>query len=132
MARKKSNVDPDAPPKKRGQPSNFAGTRLEFLKSKLPEYIAASKLKGTPQARTEGLTVFWPKLFQKYCEKYPWDLPLNQEPDPNALPPPPPQTAEEVFTSLGLNLSPEEEERKGKIQKEMKGVSHSLTRYRIR
>jgi hypothetical protein len=123
MGKKKAN--PDAPPKKRGQASDSAGACLAFLQSQLPGYVAASKLKGTSEAKTDGFGVFWGKLFHAYWEKFPWDLPLDQEPDPNVLPPPPPQTAEEAFASLGLNLSPEETKRKGKIQKDTKAVSLS-------
>jgi hypothetical protein len=81
--------------------------------------------RALQRPRRTGLEFSGGKLFHAYWEKFPWDLPLDQEPDPNALPPPPPQTAEEAFTSLGLNLSPEETERKGKIQKDTKAVSLS-------
>jgi hypothetical protein len=111
----------DAPRKKHGQPSNFTGARLAFLTEHIPEYLAASKKKGK-DAKTEGLAAFWPGFFANYWTCFPWDLPFNQDPHPDAPPPAPLDTAEDVFAALGLNLTPEEEEQKSKIQTETKGV----------
>ncbi|KAJ7355974.1 hypothetical protein DFH08DRAFT_803898 [Mycena albidolilacea] len=90
-----TNSDNDAQPqqKKRGSSSDFAGQRLVFLTSKIPEYVGASKKKGTKLAKTEGLRVFWPKVFQAYWDKFPWDLPLTEEPDAATLPAPDANTA---------------------------------------
>ncbi|KAF8177189.1 hypothetical protein K438DRAFT_1770283 [Mycena galopus ATCC 62051] len=69
----------DAPSKKRGQPSDFKGARLKFLTERIPDYVAASKKKGTSAAKTEGLVAFWPKLFEEYWTRFPWRLPLKDE-----------------------------------------------------
>lgn len=111
----------EAPRKKRGQPTDFKGQRLDFLTEKIPDYLAAAQIKGK-ESNKSGLPVFWAKLFAEYWDKFPWDLPFDKDPDPNAPPIPPPETAEEAFASLGLNLTPEESERKSQIQKDMKGV----------
>jgi hypothetical protein len=121
MSNRKRAKDPKREPKKRGSASDFQGSRHEFLTSKILEYIAAGKKKGK-EAKTEGLGVFWAELFNEYFRLYPWDLPLDQEPEPNAVPVPPPQTAEEVFDQMGFNDSPEESERKGKTKKDLKAV----------
>ncbi|KAF8134148.1 hypothetical protein K438DRAFT_1997808 [Mycena galopus ATCC 62051] len=96
-------------------------TCLEFLTQKIPEYIAVSKIKKGRESKTDGLQAFWTAFFEEYWKKFPWDLPFDEEPDPDAVPPPPPQTADEAFTLLGLNLTEEEATRKAKIQKDMKG-----------
>ncbi|KAJ7814808.1 hypothetical protein B0H14DRAFT_2603855 [Mycena olivaceomarginata] len=92
-------------PKKRGQPSNFTGQRLAFLTENIPAYIAASKKKSGKEAKTEGLAPFWAQLFAVYWTRFPWDLPFDQDPDPDAK----------------RELTPEEEAAKAKIQKDMKG-----------
>ncbi|KAJ7801208.1 hypothetical protein B0H14DRAFT_3489898 [Mycena olivaceomarginata] len=109
--------------KKRGQPSVFKGARFDFLTSKIPLYIDASKKKSGKEAKTEGLAPFWADLFKEYWERFPWDLPLDQDPvpDPAPLPDLDPQTAEEAVEALGAPLSPEESERKSKVQNEIKG-----------
>lgn len=115
--------DDDAPKRKRGQASNFKGARFEFLTSKIPEYIAASQKKSGKEAKTEGLAAFWPQLFAEYWALFPWNLPLDQDPNPSAAPAPEPQTVEEAEEALNPTiLSPEESERKSKIQKDIKGV----------
>ncbi|KAJ7753700.1 hypothetical protein B0H14DRAFT_3512712 [Mycena olivaceomarginata] len=68
------------------------------------------------EAKTEGLAPFWTNLFKEYWKLFPWDLPLDQDPVPNAPPPPPdlePQTAEEAL---------EQAERKSQVQKKIKEV----------
>src|SRR4051812_42845064 len=75
--------------KKTGKPSNFQGQREELLHEWVPTYSNASKL-----GKTRGI---WNPLFRAYWDKFPWRLPLQQDPDPNdptdyALKP---QTAEE-------------------------------------
>ncbi|KAJ7312230.1 hypothetical protein DFH08DRAFT_822266 [Mycena albidolilacea] len=118
--------DDNAPQKKCGQPSIFKGARFDFLTSKIPEYIDTSKKKSGKEAKTEGLAPFWADLFEEYWEHFPWDLPLDQDPIPDAVPLPDldPQTAEEAVEALGAPLSPEESERKSKVQNEIKGVVH--------
>ncbi|KAJ7802747.1 hypothetical protein B0H14DRAFT_2614043 [Mycena olivaceomarginata] len=107
--------DDDTPQKKRGQPSDFKEPRLDFLTSKIPVYIEASKKKYGKEAKTEGLAPFWTNLFKEYWKLFPWDLPLDQDPVPNAPPPPPPdlepQTAEEAL---------EQAEWKSQVQKKIK------------
>ncbi|KAJ7810827.1 hypothetical protein B0H14DRAFT_3480227 [Mycena olivaceomarginata] len=83
MSNRKRAKDPKREPKKRGSASDFQGSRHEFLTLKIPEYIAAGKKKGK-EAKTEGLEVFWAELFNEYFRLYLWDLPLDQEPEPNA------------------------------------------------
>ncbi|KAF8174315.1 hypothetical protein K438DRAFT_1980334 [Mycena galopus ATCC 62051] len=78
------------------------------------------KKRGTKESKTEGLTVFWAQFFETYWKKFPWKLSLEEEPDPNAPEVPPPQTADEAFAALGLNLSKEEADAKSKIQIETK------------
>jgi hypothetical protein len=128
----KTNDDAgDAPRKKRGSPSDFAGQRLDFLTAKIPEYIAASKKKKGPLAKTEGLKTFWSELFDVYWKKFPVDLPLDQEPvrslDADADATPGPMTTEEAFTALGLDQETEEPARKDKVMKETKDVSARCT-----
>ncbi|KAF8166733.1 hypothetical protein K438DRAFT_1774900 [Mycena galopus ATCC 62051] len=105
--------------KKRGQESDFKGQHLKFLTEKIPDYIAASKPRGKKEAKTEGLPVFWAGFFAEYWTRFPWDLPLDKEPNPNVNPPVL-VTADDLFTALGLNLSKEEQDRKSQIQKETK------------
>jgi hypothetical protein len=88
---------------------------------KVPDYIAAGKKKEL-EAKTDGLRVFWSNLFDEYFKVYPWDLPLDQEPDPNAIPVPLPDTAEEALDQMGFNDSPEDKERQGKAKKDLKAV----------
>jgi hypothetical protein len=75
--------------KKTGKPSDFLGKRAELLQEWVPTYSNASKLGKTRQV--------WKPLFRAYWDKFPWRLPLKQDPDANdptdyALTP---QTAEE-------------------------------------
>ncbi|KAF8184375.1 hypothetical protein K438DRAFT_1766448 [Mycena galopus ATCC 62051] len=107
--------------KKRGQASDFKGARLEFLTSKIPEYLAAGKRRGK-EVKTDGFPVFWPQLFAEYWRRFPWDLPLDKEPDPGTGEgeEPAPNTPDDVFEALGLNMTEEEQEKRGKIQTELK------------
>ncbi|KAJ7206094.1 hypothetical protein GGX14DRAFT_568555 [Mycena pura] len=113
-----ANSDDDTPQKKRGQPSDFAGQRLAFLTSKIAEYVVASKKKGTKLAKTEGLRAFWPKLFDEYWARFPWDLPLTVEPDgatldANAAPP-------ETTADDALHEDTPESDPKSKVMKDTK------------
>ncbi|KAJ7872516.1 hypothetical protein B0H14DRAFT_3438894 [Mycena olivaceomarginata] len=93
-----------------------------FLDRNIPTYITASKKKSGKEAKTEGLAPFWAQLFVVYWTRFPWDLPFDQDPDPDTVPPPPPKTVEEeVLTAQKRELTPEEEVAKAKIQKDMKG-----------
>jgi hypothetical protein len=116
----------DVPPKKRGQPTDFKGQRLDFLTSRIPDYVEAVKKKGTSEGKTKGLSTFWASFFDDYWKRFPWELPFDVDPDPNAPPLPPPQTAEEAFASLGMNLTEEESARKTKIQTDTKAVRQRL------
>jgi hypothetical protein len=111
----------DVPRKKRGQPTDFKGQHLEFLTDKIPDYLAAAKIKGK-EAKKSGLPVFWMELFHEYWVQFPWDLPFDKDPDPSASLVPSPGSAEEGITSSGPSLTPEESEKKSKIKKDMKGV----------
>jgi hypothetical protein len=95
------------------------------LTSKIPKYINTSKKKAGKEAKMDGLASFWAKLFKEYWRCFPWDLPLDQDPDPNAAPPP-----EEAVGAPRPTLSPEESEWKSKVQKEIKGMgSHFFIIY---
>ncbi|KAF8170032.1 hypothetical protein K438DRAFT_1982930 [Mycena galopus ATCC 62051] len=117
---KSADATQEAPRKKRGQESHFKGARLEFMTENIPGYIAAAKKRGTKESKTEGLTVFWAQFFETYWKKFPWKPSLEEELDPNAPEAPPPQTADEAFAALGLNLSKEEADAKSKVQIETK------------
>jgi hypothetical protein len=118
-----ANSDDDAPQKKRGQPSDFAGQRLAFLTSKIPEYVAASKKKGTKFAKTEGLRAFWPKVFDEYWARFPWDLPLTVEPDEATLPTPDANAAPpETTTDDALDEDTPDSDPKSKVIKDTKAV----------
>lgn len=61
--------------KKTGKPSDFQGQREELLQEWVLTYSNASKL-----GKTRGI---WKSLFRAYWDKFPWRLPLRQDPDPN-------------------------------------------------
>ncbi|KAJ6630398.1 hypothetical protein B0H10DRAFT_1939157 [Mycena sp. CBHHK59/15] len=102
----KRKDDTDEPRKKRGTPSDFQGSRLEFLQSRVPEYLKYSKKKQTRE--------FWADFMHDYWCKFPWRVPLEEEPPPGADLPP--SDAEAAFKALDMDLSPEEEENKSQIQ----------------
>ncbi|KAJ7200382.1 hypothetical protein GGX14DRAFT_572132 [Mycena pura] len=87
------------PRKKPGKPSDFQGQRVEFLLAFYPMYADASKRGKT---RT-----IWKDFFVSYWSRFPWRLPLTQDPDPTdyALPP----------------ENEEEEAAKAKIMPELEG-----------
>ncbi|KAJ7101170.1 hypothetical protein C8R44DRAFT_888138 [Mycena epipterygia] len=60
------------PRKKRGTPGAFQGKRLEFMTSQLDTYMEKSQVKKTRE--------FWPLFFHTYWRKFPWRLPLNEDP----------------------------------------------------
>ncbi|KAJ7814387.1 hypothetical protein B0H14DRAFT_2604147 [Mycena olivaceomarginata] len=64
----------------------------------------------------KGLSTFQASFFDDYWKCFLWDLPFDVDPNPNAPPLPPPQTAEEAFVLLGMNLTKEESARKSKIR----------------
>ncbi|KAJ7043433.1 hypothetical protein C8F04DRAFT_1250861 [Mycena alexandri] len=67
----------DGPPKKRGNRSDVVGLRAEHLHAELDNYCTAS---------AAGTTRTWyPKLFKSYWEKFPWEIPFNQDPTEDAL-----------------------------------------------
>ncbi|KAJ7204808.1 hypothetical protein GGX14DRAFT_398144 [Mycena pura] len=113
--------DADEGPLKRGQPSDFKGQRLKFLQDNIPAYIEASKYNKSPESKkSKGTRAWFPIFFAQYWEKFPWRLPFDEDPPP-AGPPAMLDTAEDGFTALDVNLTPEEEERKAATQKEIKG-----------
>ncbi|KAJ7788951.1 hypothetical protein B0H14DRAFT_3503581 [Mycena olivaceomarginata] len=112
--------DDNALQKKHGQPSDFAGQRLAFLTSKNSEYVAASK-KGTKSAKMEGLHAFWPKVFDEYWARFPWDLPLTVEPDEVTLPTPDANAAPlETTTDNALDENTPDSDPKSKVMKDTK------------
>lgn len=104
------NMTEDTPCKKRGQPSDFMGAQLEFLTDHVADYLAASRIKGK-DAKTDGLVAFWPRLFAKYWRCFPWNLPFDQDPDPDTLADTlDADDTEDAFEPLEENLTPEERE----------------------
>ncbi|KAJ6499894.1 hypothetical protein DFH09DRAFT_1336300 [Mycena vulgaris] len=114
-----------APRKKRGNPSDFKGKRLKFMTSQLDTYMTASKAKKKKTAK------FWRDFFAKYWRLFPWRLGLDEDPPnpPGVVPEgcawwdvaeESPEDAEAAFKALDLNLSPEDVERKSKIQTDTK------------
>jgi hypothetical protein len=61
--------------KPKGPASSFQGERAKFLQAFYPTYADASK-KG----KTRGI---WATFFVEYWAKFPWRLPLKQDPDPD-------------------------------------------------
>lgn len=59
---------------KRGVKGYFVGSRLEFLNSRLSEYVS---LRGKCRNR------FWGALYEAWWQKYPWRLPDDVEPPSN-------------------------------------------------
>ncbi|KAJ6534552.1 hypothetical protein B0H10DRAFT_2246880, partial [Mycena sp. CBHHK59/15] len=87
------------------------------------DYIEASK-KSKNKAKTRDkqqpkeLTLFWQSFFFDYWQRFPWRVPLSEDP-----PPPddePPADAEGAFKALELDLTPEEEDQKSKTQSDTK------------
>jgi hypothetical protein len=60
------------PQKKPGNKGDFHGVHLEYLLSRLEEYLTTSKVGQT--------RVWWPKLMKEYWEKFHWHLNLAEEP----------------------------------------------------
>jgi hypothetical protein len=117
------NKNPNDPPKKRGQPSDFKGSRLQFLTENVPKYIEASKkLNGTGKTgkKKNGTCEFYDKFFFEYWRKFPWRIPIEQEPPPE--PEEPPKDAEDAFKALDLDLTEEEAAKKSRVQRETKEV----------
>jgi hypothetical protein len=117
---RKQKKAPGDPPKKRGQPSDFKGARLEFLTEHIPEYIDYSTNKRDKDGKKIGTREFYDTFFPRYWRKFPWRLGLEEEPSDE--PEQPPQNAEEAFKALDLELTPEEEAKKSKVQIETKKV----------
>ncbi|KAJ6569395.1 hypothetical protein B0H19DRAFT_1257048 [Mycena capillaripes] len=112
----------DMSQKKSGQPSQFTRKHLKFLTKHIPAYIMASKIKSSREAKTGGLQAWWPMFFAQYWIRFPWRLPLNEDPSP--VPMPEPETAEEAFKGQDLNLSEEEQTQKTVILKDTKALHH--------
>ncbi|KAJ7732734.1 hypothetical protein DFH07DRAFT_780844 [Mycena maculata] len=113
---KSKKPEPDAPAKKRGSPSDFQCQRLVFLTERIDDYITASK-KGRGK-NSSDLSNFWRDLFFDYWRRFPWRLPLSEEPP--AEPEAPPANAEEAFRALDLDLTSDEQDEKAKVQRETK------------
>ncbi|KAJ6458761.1 hypothetical protein C8R45DRAFT_942597 [Mycena sanguinolenta] len=83
--RSKKTPDDDVPRKKRGNPGDFKGQRLEFLTSLVPEYLEYAKRgkgKNKSGAGPADVRAFWPAFFHDYWEKFDWRLSLDEEPLP--------------------------------------------------
>ena len=59
---------------KRGNKGHFHGLRAAFVAQHLPEFIL---LKGAGRGLHKE---FWTTFYQKYWKKFPWDLPLSEDP----------------------------------------------------
>ncbi|KAJ7727089.1 hypothetical protein B0H16DRAFT_1735355 [Mycena metata] len=107
--------------KKRGNTTDLSAGRLKFLQTRLPQYVEASKKnKSKSERRKSGTNVFWPTLFHDYWQEFPWKLPIGEDPEPrdkDAVEEVP-ADAEAAFEALGLNLSPEEEDKKAAVMQE--------------
>ncbi|KAJ7770672.1 hypothetical protein B0H16DRAFT_1452097 [Mycena metata] len=106
----KTGTTADAP-KKRGNPSDFKGARLEFLLAHLDVYAEHSKKKT--------LADFLPSLFHDYWCLYHWTLLLNEDPPPGCSLAP--EEAETAFKVRNTDLSEDEMGRKPKVQNDLKG-----------
>lgn len=87
----------------------------------LEAYGVASKEKG----KNKKLKDFWRSLFFAYWRKFPWRLAIDTDPPPQSEEEPAeeePADAEAAFKLLDLDLSPEDQEMKSKIQKDTKEV----------
>ncbi|KAJ7606917.1 hypothetical protein FB45DRAFT_1040638 [Roridomyces roridus] len=97
--------------KKRGNKGNFHGQRLEFLRSRIDDYLSASAARKMPGNRS-ALETFWRQLCSQYWRKFPWRLSLKEEPDEDA-----PGVEEK-----DEDLSEEDRDKKAQIQTDMKVV----------
>ena len=66
------------PHKKRGNPGKFTSQRLAFLIENEPRY-------RDTLLRSEPHSLFWDDLMAEYWLKFPWNVPLTQDP-PDLLP----------------------------------------------
>jgi hypothetical protein len=93
--------------KKPGKASNFQGERAKFLEEFDPVYADASKHGKTRQ--------IWNDFFVTYWQKFPWRLPLSQDPAPDDP------------TDYALRPQNEEElDQKAKLVPEMETVSDAV------
>ncbi|KAF8993811.1 hypothetical protein BDZ89DRAFT_1150374 [Hymenopellis radicata] len=74
------------------------GSRLEFLQSHMSSYEEARR-KGRAQAKERS-----DAIFVEFCKRYPYDLPLDKEPD-----------STDVHHSSDAVLTPYEEGRKAAL-----------------
>jgi hypothetical protein len=89
--------------KKPGNKGDFLGLRLEFLLSRLDDYLATSTVGQ--------MRLWWPKLMNEYWCKFNWRLDRNEEPvDGTDYPP-------------NQGLSADEISKKTKIMEDTKQVS---------
>lgn len=89
---------------KPGNRSTFHGGRAEFLRSHLPVFV---DLKGKSR---KAQNKFWHAVFAEYWQKWPWEVPLDKEPD------------EGDWSSLDTSI-PEVLELKGEVIKKTQNVS---------
>ncbi|KAI9061403.1 hypothetical protein FKP32DRAFT_1576114 [Trametes sanguinea] len=71
--------------KKGGKPGNqgtFRGARAAFLSEHLPRFVG---LKGSARKAQE---LFWRDLFGAYWKKWPWQIPMDKEPEDGDWPEP--------------------------------------------
>ncbi|KAK7055631.1 hypothetical protein R3P38DRAFT_3170305 [Favolaschia claudopus] len=72
QASTRKKKDSDDAPQKRGNPGDFRGARREWLQSRVADYCKASDDRTTRD--------FWKRLLAEYWAKFPWDLPMNEDP----------------------------------------------------
>jgi hypothetical protein len=103
-----NKTKPGSNKKKPGKPSDFQGERAKFLEEFYPTYADASK-----RGKTRNI---WKNFFISYWQKFPWRLPLTQDPDPNNA------------TDYALRPQNEEElDGKAKLVPEMETVSDAMS-----
>ncbi|KAJ7604016.1 hypothetical protein FB45DRAFT_881025 [Roridomyces roridus] len=118
MPRKKQedsdNPEPNAEPKRPGKDSDFAGSRLEFLRARLPTFLAiGTQVPGQEKAHGRVLA----------------GLALTEEP-PTPSEDAGPADADAAFRAMGVeDLSEEEEKQRSTIQTEMSEMLQKLRRW---
>ncbi len=73
---------------KAGCQGNFHGQRAAFIAEYFPDFV---KVRGKARAIQNK---FWKKCWDAYWARFPWNVPLDRDPDASDFPPPPEETAE--------------------------------------
>lgn len=92
MPRTQTNPSAAKAPKKRGNKGDFHGSRLEFLNARVETYVNSGKGPD-----------FWATLMAAYWDRFPWTVPINEEP------------AQPILDEDISTLSPEEILQRAKI-----------------